>query len=65
MTLLERDDYLEARRSGLSTVASPAGCLGLVSGEAGIGKTSLIQVFVDGQRGVAIPARRRRAPAAQ
>lgn len=45
MKLLERELYLEALGSRLEAVRRAAGCITLVCGEAGIGKTSLIQEF--------------------
>lgn len=45
MQLLERDSYLEVLNSSLDRIAGGAGRVVLISGEAGIGKTSLIQQF--------------------
>jgi predicted ATPase len=45
MQLLERDPHLEVLGSSLHRISSEGGCVALVSGEAGIGKTSLIQQF--------------------
>jgi len=47
VNLLERDVHLDALRAGLSVAAGGSGCVVLVSGEAGIGKTALIRQFVD------------------
>jgi DNA-binding CsgD family transcriptional regulator len=47
MDLLERELYLDALNSAFAGVASGTGCISLVSGEAGIGKTSLIQQFAE------------------
>jgi GTPase SAR1 family protein len=49
MELLERELYLDALNSAFASTSRGAGCIALVSGEAGIGKTSLIQQFVAGQ----------------
>src|SRR5215510_11667691 len=46
MTLLERDPQLKALRSALSE-AGEAGRVALVYGEAGIGKTALVEQFVN------------------
>jgi DNA-binding CsgD family transcriptional regulator/tetratricopeptide (TPR) repeat protein len=43
--LLERDEQLGALASAAENVRSGAGLVGLVSGEAGIGKTSLLKAF--------------------
>lgn len=50
MKLVERDAHIEALNSLLDRVSSGTGCIALVCGEAGIGKTSLIQQFADQQR---------------
>lgn len=50
MSLLERELYLEALSSSLDAVSRGAGRITLVCGEAGIGKTALIQEFVARQR---------------
>ena len=49
MTLLERASQLEALNSSLSQVKAREGqgCVALVYGEAGIGKTSLVEHFLD------------------
>lgn len=49
MQLLERASQLQALNSALSEVAGGAGCVALVYGEAGIGKTSLVEHFVKAQ----------------
>ena len=46
MELLERELYLDALNSAFAGASGGNGCIALVSGEAGIGKTSLIQQFV-------------------
>jgi predicted ATPase/DNA-binding CsgD family transcriptional regulator len=50
MHLLEREIYLDALNSGFAGLAKGSGCLALVSGEAGIGKTALIQEFTAQRR---------------
>ena len=50
MHLLEREIYLEALNSGFAGLAKGGGCIALVSGEAGIGKTALIQEFTAQRR---------------
>jgi DNA-binding CsgD family transcriptional regulator/tetratricopeptide (TPR) repeat protein len=50
MHLLEREIYLDALSSGYGSVAHGTGCIALISGEAGIGKTALIQEFADQHR---------------
>ena len=50
MHLLEREIYLDALNSGFSALAGGSGCIALVSGEAGIGKTALIQEFTAQRR---------------
>jgi hypothetical protein len=44
--LLERQPYLDALDESLRAVAESGGRIALVSGEAGIGKTSLLERFV-------------------
>jgi predicted ATPase/DNA-binding CsgD family transcriptional regulator len=53
MHLLERETHLEDLRGWLASVASgqAGGCLVLVAGEAGIGKTSLLKQFAAEQDG--------------
>jgi hypothetical protein len=46
MTLLERDAYLEALHEALRRVAGGSGELVFLGGEAGIGKSSLIEQFL-------------------
>src|SRR6516165_1446986 len=53
MHLLEREIYLDALSSGFAGMARGSGCIALVSGEAGIGKTSLIQEFAGSRRDAA------------
>jgi predicted ATPase/DNA-binding CsgD family transcriptional regulator len=50
MHLLEREIYLDALNSGFAGLAQGSGCIALVSGEAGIGKTALIQEFTTQRR---------------
>ena len=50
MHLLEREIYLDALNSGFAGLAQGSGCIALVSGEAGIGKTALIQEFTSQRR---------------
>jgi len=50
MHLLEREIYLDALSSGFAGLAEGRGCIALVSGEAGIGKTALIQEFTAERR---------------
>lgn len=45
--LLERDTYLEALAGLLDQVASGTGRCALVSGEAGIGKSALLERFAE------------------
>lgn len=47
MDLLDREQELEALDQALRAVADGAGRVALVTGEAGIGKTSLIRSFLD------------------
>jgi DNA-binding CsgD family transcriptional regulator/tetratricopeptide (TPR) repeat protein len=48
--LLEREQYLADLAEWLNTAAECTGCIALVAGEAGIGKTTLLQEFCDQQR---------------
>src|SRR5574339_332469 len=50
MELIEREPQLEKLSEAWRQVQSGKGRIVLVSGEAGIGKTSLIEYFVAGQR---------------
>ncbi len=50
MQLLERDKYLEDLTLWLDAAVGGAGSIALVCGEAGIGKTSLLQQFSQQQR---------------
>jgi len=50
MELLEREHYLTDLADWLGTAAKSGGCIALVGGEAGIGKTSLMQEFARQQR---------------
>ena len=47
MELLEREQFLDELEAILSDVAAGNGRLVLVSGEAGIGKTSLVERFAE------------------
>ena len=49
MRLLERDRCLADLAEWLATAAECGGCIALVAGEAGIGKTSLLQEFASQQ----------------
>ena len=49
MELLERELYFEVLDSAFDSASSGQGSIALVSGEPGIGKTSLIQQFVAGR----------------
>jgi len=53
MELVEREQQLQKLADAWSLVRAGKGCIALVSGEAGIGKTSLIERFVSGQRRLA------------
>jgi DNA-binding CsgD family transcriptional regulator len=48
--LLEREQCLADLAEWLNTAADCAGCIAVVTGEAGIGKTSLLQEFCNQQR---------------
>jgi predicted ATPase len=45
LTLLEREPLLEVLAAGLREAAGGAGQIALVYGEAGIGKTALVDCF--------------------
>jgi ATP/maltotriose-dependent transcriptional regulator MalT len=49
MTLLEREIHLQALEEALAQAATGNGRVVLIGGEAGIGKTSLVEVFTHGQ----------------
>lgn len=49
MGLLERESSLETLTSWLDGVSTDGGCIALISGEAGIGKTALLQKFTTGR----------------
>jgi DNA-binding CsgD family transcriptional regulator/tetratricopeptide (TPR) repeat protein len=51
MQLLERDTHLQHLHELAARAASGSGCIALVSGEAGIGKTSLVDAFARGLHG--------------
>jgi len=53
MELLEREPYLETLNVALKQVASGQGRMVLISGEAGIGKTSLVERFAQTHRNTA------------
>jgi DNA-binding CsgD family transcriptional regulator len=50
MKLLEREIYLAELEAALAQAAAGSGCSALISGEAGIGKTSLVETFTRRQR---------------
>lgn len=50
MELLERASQLQTLHSALKQVQAGEGCIALVNGEAGIGKTSLVEHFVHEHR---------------
>jgi predicted ATPase len=50
MDLLEREQFLSELESMLAGALTGQGCLALISGEAGIGKTSLVECFTDAHR---------------
>jgi DNA-binding CsgD family transcriptional regulator/tetratricopeptide (TPR) repeat protein len=54
MELLERDRYLAELAEWLCAVGEHGGCIALVGGEAGIGKTVLLQEFSKRQRDVRV-----------
>ena len=45
MALLERDPLLDAVEERLVAVPSDGGALGMIAGEAGVGKTSLVEAI--------------------
>lgn len=47
MELLEREPQLQLLNSALAQAKAGQGCIALISGEAGIGKSSLIEQFTD------------------
>lgn len=49
MQLLEREAQLQSLRDALREARSGHGCVALISGEAGIGKTSLVENFLQAQ----------------
>ncbi|HYL71693.1 MAG TPA: AAA family ATPase, partial [Candidatus Dormibacteraeota bacterium] len=53
MQLLERDKQLDDLSAWLDSAAEQAGLIALVEGEAGIGKSALLQEFAQRQRRVA------------
>ncbi|MGH8202454.1 MAG: ATP-binding protein [Steroidobacteraceae bacterium] len=54
MQLIEREQCLADLQSWLDTAADASGCTVLVAGEAGIGKTVLLQELAQRQRGVRV-----------
>ena len=54
MELLERERYLADLTGWLGGVPERGGCIALVRGEAGVGKTVLLQEFSTQQRGVRV-----------
>src|SRR5580658_718481 len=54
MELLEREQCLAELTDWLHAAAGRSGCVAFVAGEAGIGKTSLLQEFCDQQREVRV-----------
>src|SRR5688572_19080914 len=53
MELLEREQQLRALNQWFAAAAAGSGCVTLLTGEAGIGKTSLLRNFADTRRGSA------------
>src|SRR5829696_8649656 len=53
MILLERDGVLDTLRQRLHDAGASHGCLLLVGGEAGVGKTSLLRHFIEHARSTA------------
>lgn len=54
MELLEREQYLAELRGWLASVAEQGGCIALVGGEAGLGKSALLHSFAGEQRAVRV-----------
>jgi DNA-binding CsgD family transcriptional regulator/tetratricopeptide (TPR) repeat protein len=54
MELLEREECLADLARWLGAVADQGGCIALVGGEAGMGKTALLQEFSKRQRGARV-----------
>lgn len=54
MELLERERYLADLAAWLHAAAESGGCIALVAGEAGIGKTMLLQEFAARQHGARV-----------
>jgi DNA-binding CsgD family transcriptional regulator len=54
MDLLERERCLEDLTAWLGAVPQSGGCVALVGGEAGIGKTALVQEFSNRQRNIRV-----------
>src|SRR5579863_1224925 len=54
MELLEREQWLTDLTDWLASAAVHGGCTALVAGEAGIGKTALLQTFAQRQKGVRV-----------
>src|SRR5580692_6250016 len=52
MELLEREDHLANLAACFNGVAERGGCIALVRGEAGVGKTVLLQEFSRRQRNI-------------
>ena len=50
MELIEREQQLKKLNDAWSQVRAGKGCIALVTGEAGIGKTSLLERFISEQR---------------
>lgn len=57
-TLLERDSQLDVLHAGLERSGGGEGCVALVCGEAGIGKTTLVEAFADRVRTSGAPVLR-------
>ena len=54
MQLLERERDLATLAAALAAVRAGRGCMALVSGEAGIGKTSFVEHFAAQTRGALV-----------